>query len=78
MRTPPSVVSTGMTGTGTCFLNWPGTGSSTLTNVSQRHSSTNTGTIQGGQDSSFGGAGFHVNLEISDTFTGTYGWSAEL
>ena len=78
MRTAPSVVATSMTGTGNCFLNWAGTGSSTLSSVSERYASTNTGTIQGGQDTSFGGAGYAVNLEISSSFTGTFAWNAEL
>lgn len=78
MRTAPTLVSSGMTGTNTCYLNWPGTGSSTLTSVSQRHVSTNTGSITGGQTNGFGGAGYYVHLEISSSFTGTYAWSAEL
>ena len=78
MRTPPSLVSASMTGTGNCFLNWSGSGSSTLNTVAVRHSSINTATIQGAQDSSFGGAGYYVHLEINNSFTGTYAWSAEL
>lgn len=79
MRATPTLIDSGTTGTSTFYLNWPGSGSSTLSSMALRGAGTDTATFSGGQTTSFGGAGYYVHLEINNTsFTGIYAWSAEL